>query len=73
MTREIQIVTVAFIVNESHSNDLNFALHASRDQNPLCSVVYRSRNDPFPNPPYEVGGHYDALLSFQIIMGMRLS
>ena len=29
MNREIQIVTVAFIDNESHSNDMNFAVHGS--------------------------------------------
>ena len=40
MNREIQIVTVAFIDNESHSNALNLAVHGPWDPNPPFSTVF---------------------------------
>ena len=40
MNREIQMFTVAFMVNESHSKHLNFAVHGSCDQNPPCGAVF---------------------------------
>ena len=42
MKREIQMFTVAFMVNESHSKHLNFPLHGSWDQSPPCGAAFRS-------------------------------
>ena len=46
MKREIQMFTVAFMVNESHSKHLNFPLHGSWDQSPPCGAAFR--NPKFP-------------------------
>ena len=44
MKREIQMFTVAFMVNESHSKHLNFPLHGSWDQSPPCGAALRRPN-----------------------------
>ena len=41
MNRKIQMFTVAFMVNESHSKHLNFAVHGSWDQRPPCGATLK--------------------------------
>ena len=46
MNREIQIVSVAFIDNESHSKYLKFAVHGSWDEHPPFNAVFKGFSCP---------------------------
>ena len=41
MHRQIQIVSEAFSVNGSHSNNLNLAVYGSWDLNPQCGAAFK--------------------------------